>query len=323
MNLLKITHQIIKIYIKLFPSQKDNNQINRNIDNYLQGCDIDKSFATKHQIYNKFHITLTYLYSLLPNSLRVKFISKYVFFKSNTVLDTLIQNKKPVIIVLPHKGYHVFTAFALQRYFVQNGSKFHSFFDSESKNKFNKIFIEIFNSDPCRIQVLHNNTRDLVKSIKILKSGGIVSMFPDVFDFKGSFITTKLFGEVYSAMTGTAFLTLKSQATIIPVDCTYRDGRIEVEALLPITLDMVSDAPEDIQLRRTTDQIFQGLQDIIQRNPYEWQYLAQVHQFSHGRYDPHDMSLLISRLNNLSFSNKEWSNISQSIYQEFQKQHSS
>lgn len=319
MNLLNFLHKSINFYYSIFQSTKENSQINRNIENYLKGCHTDENCALNFKIYTKMHITLTVFYNLLPSSLRIKFILKYVKFKSNSHLDELIKNKKPILIVLPHKGYHIFTAFALQYHFLKNGSMFHSFFDSESKNIFNKIFIDIFKSDPCKIQILHNNTRDLVKSIKILKSGGIVSMFPDVFDFKGAFITTKLFGEVYSAMTGTAFLALKSQATIVPVDCTYSNGKILVEALPPCPFEVTTDVPEDIHLRLLTDHIFRSLQRIIQRNPYEWQYLAQVHQFSHGRYDPADDSLLISRLNNLSFANKEWSTMSQKIYQELQK----
>jgi lauroyl/myristoyl acyltransferase len=318
MNLLKIIEWMAAVASWLPSSTSFRLATLQNIEKYFDYRTDQNDLFRRHKIYNNFHIWLTYLYGLLSDRHRKSFISKYVQFLPTKELDELLAAKKPIIIILPHKGYHIFTAFALQYYFKANKASFHSFFDSESKNKFNRIFIKIFNSDPCPIPMLHNNTRDLVKAIRILKSGGIVSMFPDVFDFKGAFITTKLFGEVYSAMTGTAYLALKSNATIVPVDSSYRNGKICISILPALDLSNCQKGTEALQLRQLTDATFQSLQSIIEKNPAEWQYLALMHQFSHGSYAASDLTSQRNRLNMLSLSNKEWGKVAQRIYQDLQ-----
>ena len=97
---------------------------------------------------------------------------------------------------------------------------------------------------------LFNDSRGLVRAIKCLKKKQILTMMPDVFDLSGQSISIPFFGHFTTAMAGTAFLALKTNALIMQAYCVP-DNHGGVKCILhkPFQFPKSNDAEKDVAIK--------------------------------------------------------------------------
>lgn len=210
-----------------------------------------------------------------------KFLRSKVGVDGVENLKQAMSSGRPVMVISPHYGSHYLTGLKLHQLYLDgqmNQPNF--FFDSAEKNERNRVFIRIFKEFDPEISILHNTPKDLVNAIRKLKAGGVVTMFPDVFDVRGSYSIVPFFNHWCSAMKGAAFMALRAEALVLPVHIARNANGFKV--VFGTVFDSECTAEGELAEYETTKKMFQALERIIADDPAPWAYWRDVHKYLHG-----------------------------------------
>ena len=180
----------------------------------------------------------------------------------------------PVIFVTPHYG--PFAMGCLKAVLDMGEEKtINAFYDPPEKNPTTAIYKDVLSSLGDNFNPIFNDKRGLVRAIKCLKNKEIVTMMPDVFDLSGQSISVPFFGHFTTAMAGTAFLALKTNALVMQAYCvpTKSNG---VHCILekPFQYQTTNDFGQDVY--HLTSKLFASIEQQINVAPEHWIYLRQL-----------------------------------------------
>jgi lauroyl/myristoyl acyltransferase len=137
-----------------------------------------------------------------------------------THLDHLFQDPRGLVLGIPHFGNYILAIVSL---FARYGRDrdIGVFYAPPETNKGNAVFDFIytlcFQSDPAsRTRILHANRAGLAEAIKLLKSGGVLLMLPDVCLNPDDAYLVPFLGRTFDAMLGSSSLARRTNARLVP-----------------------------------------------------------------------------------------------------------
>jgi lauroyl/myristoyl acyltransferase len=207
---------------------------------------------------------------LEPSKLRA-FCESSVTWRNAEPLDAALAGEKPVIAFTPH--YNHFAIATLSMILRAHGKKSVSmFFNPPEKNPYARRMRRLIDVLGVESQPLYNDRAGLLKAFRALHKGGCIGIMPDVFEQEPGTIFVPFLGRFAYAMTGTAFLALKYDATVIPLYCHRAGrGRFEIRVDEPLELRRGADLEESLWL--TTAAIFENMETHLGEAPEHWMYL--------------------------------------------------
>lgn len=180
----------------------------------------------------------------------------------------------PVIFVTPHYG--PFTIGCLKAVLDMGEEKtINAFYDPPEKNPTTAIYKDVLSSLGENFNPIFNDSRGLVRALKRLKNNEILTMMPDVFDLSGQSISIPFLGHFTTAMGGTAFLALKTNALIMQAYCVpTKDGGVHCILDKPFQHQATNDFDQDVF--DLTSKLFESIEHQINIAPEHWIYLRQL-----------------------------------------------
>jgi lauroyl/myristoyl acyltransferase len=214
-----------------------------------------------------------------------------------TVMKKWMEAGTGVIFATPHYG--PFLAGALL--FASLGSEAnptHVFYDPVDANPENKRFDDLFKRFKGRLNILHNEPRDLVIASRALKKKQCISIMFDVVQRAADCMLVPLLGRLYPAMGGAAFLSLQSGAPIVP-SYVIPDDRRKARIVFgePIIPETFSGRERENAIYDMTRALFRDFERQLVNAPWHWIYWNNLSRTS--RFDESTLRDRSSLLNEI------------------------
>jgi KDO2-lipid IV(A) lauroyltransferase len=224
--------------------------------------------AYAHQRYT-YHCEQTQLDFMTPPQLAA-YCRERVTIRGEDNLADALRRPEPILGFTPHYGnFAITTLHIAQR--VSRERSVSMFFNPPEKNAYAPRMKRLIENLDVNAQPLYNDRSGLLKAFRALHKGGFVGIMPDVYDYEAGTIFVPFFGRLAFAMTGTAFLALKYDATVLPMYChRIARGRFELVIDPPITLHRSGQMEEDIYW--TTAAVFRNVEAHLRERPEQWMY---------------------------------------------------
>lgn len=134
--------------------------------------------------------------------------------------EALIQSQTGVLVAIPHHAHYILTMTALAAR-IGHHRKVKVFYASPKANKGNAVFdqlhVLLFSDPAAGVEVIHNTRQGLIQAIRGLKDGEIVFIMPDAFENVTATMMLPFCGALIDVMLGTAILSRKTGAWILPL----------------------------------------------------------------------------------------------------------
>ncbi len=206
----------------------------------------------------------------VPPAQLADFVRRKAAWKGVEHLEAALAGDKPVVVYAPHYGNFAITCLLL----VLDSSPHKNvsiFFNPPEKNPYAPRMRRLIENLGCGAQALHNDRGGLMKAFRALHKGGLVGIMPDVFDYEAGTIFVPFFGRFAFAMTGTAFLARKYDATLLPL-YAHRLGGGKFEIRIDAPVDVVKTDDLDHDVWHTTAAVFRNIEEQLRREPEHWMY---------------------------------------------------
>lgn len=206
----------------------------------------------------------------LPPTELADFVRRHAKFRGLENLQAALDSPKPVVVFAPHYGNFAMACLLLVLESAPKKSV-SIFFNPPEKNPYAPRMRRLIENLGCGAQALHNDRGGLLKAFRALHKGGLIGIMPDVFDYEAGTIFVPFFGRFAFAMTGTAFLARKYDATLLPL-YAHRTGNGGFEILIdaPVEIERTDDLDHDVW--HTTAVVFRNIEDHLRRAPEHWMY---------------------------------------------------
>ncbi len=179
----------------------------------------------------------------------------------------------PLLVVTPHYG--PFTLGLLRLCADLAGHReVHAFYDPPEKNPGTANVGAIMARCCDNFRPVFNDRRGVVRALKVLRAGGVMTIMPDVYQVNGQCLAVPFLSHLSYAMTGTAFLALKSSALLLHVYVQPVAGGVCIRADKPYAMPVSGNDEDDIY--RQTCRTFESLERQLLRDPSYWDYLPQL-----------------------------------------------
>lgn len=178
---------------------------------------------------------------------------------------------RAVILVTPHFGDFMLGALRVATSHPKNGV--HFFYNPPERNAYAGTSNRLLDRPENHCHKIYNNLHGIKTALKVLRERGTLCMMPDLISVTTSCLYVPFFGRFFTAMSGIAFLALRSNAAIIPCYCySEGGGRHVLEFHPPLEIaDAVEKTTED-QTYELTVKIFQEIERKIALWPEQWRY---------------------------------------------------
>jgi len=207
------------------------------------------------------------------------FVRRHATFSGLENLEAALNGPKPVVVFAPHYGNFAMACLLLV---LQSAPKksVSIFFNPPEKNPYAPRMRRLIENLDCGAQALHNDKGGLLKAFRALHKGGLIGIMPDVFDYEAGSILVPFFGRFAFAMTGTAFLARKYEATLLPLYAKrVSTGKFEIVIEPPVEIVRTDDLDHDVW--HTTAAVFRNMEEHLRGDPAHWMYwetfLARVY----------------------------------------------
>lgn len=238
---------------------------------YLQ-LDEESASRTARSYSDAFYLSGLHTWYLVNSDERA--ISTYLdervtLVGSENLLTATVQG--PVIAFTGHFGLPVAGVLALSAV-LRERCRVNTFFAPPDENPATAGFRETFERSRLNIRPLPVGPRGTIQALRALRDGELLTMQPDVFDNRtGSAAVVPFLNGLTFAMTGTAYLAIRSGATLLPVHTTLEPGgRLVVNIGKPISYVQTGDSEE--HLIRLTELLFAELERAVRARPEQWVY---------------------------------------------------
>ena len=181
------------------------------------------------------------------------------------------RDRRPVILVTPHYGNYMLGALRVAADYAAQGVYF--FYNPPERNAYAETSNRLLERPASNCHKIYNNAHGLKTALKVLRRGGTLCMMPDLISVTASAIYVPFFGRFFTAMSGIAFLALRTNALVIPCySYTGRGGRplLEFRPPLPVPADART-SPGDLSYMITA-LLFKELERQITDHPAHWRY---------------------------------------------------
>jgi len=187
-------------------------------------------------------------------------------------LEGVSQAGRPVILVTPHFGNFMLGALRVAADFSKNGVYF--FYNPPERNNYAERSNRLLDRPANHCHKIYNNLHGIKTALKVLREQGTLCMMPDLISVTTSSLYVPFFGRFFTAMSGIAFLALRSNAAVIPCYCYSEDGggRHILEFCPPIESADLPGKSGDDRTYEITARLFQELERKIAFWPEHWRY---------------------------------------------------
>lgn len=206
----------------------------------------------------------------MPPAELAGFVRRSATFAGLEHLEAALASPRPVVVYAPHYGNFAMACLLLV---LQSAPKksVSIFFNPPEKNPYAPRMRRLIENLGCGAQALHNDRGGLLKAFRALHKGGLIGIMPDVFDYEAGTIFVPFFGRFAFAMTGTAFLARKYDATLLPLYANrLGTGRFEISIDPPVEITRTDDLDHDVW--HTTAAVFRNIEEHLRREPEHWMY---------------------------------------------------
>lgn len=219
--------------------------------------------------------------SALPQAALASYVERHVDVAGQEHLDAVKASDAPVVFVTPHYGSFPLACLKLIQEIGQIKT-INAFYNPPSKNRTSEGFEELFQRLGYGFKALFNDDTAVLKALRVLRRGEVLTMMPDVFDVSGHVLYVPFFGRLVPAMAGTALFALKSRATVIVCYSCPGDGlRNTLKLSRPIEFERTGKLDTDIAV--LTRAIFRDMEAQIREQPEHWIYLQGIGSLLQGR----------------------------------------
>jgi hypothetical protein len=157
------------------------------------------------------------------------------------------------------------------------GNPSHVFYDPADVVPENQRFDELFKRFSGRLNVLHNEPRDLVKAARALRNRQCISIMFDVVQRATDSMFVPFCGRLYPAMGGAAFLSLQSGAPLVPSYVAPDEGgKARVVFGTPILPQDFTSADREQNVYDMTRALFRDFERQLRAAPWHWIYWENV-----------------------------------------------
>lgn len=186
-------------------------------------------------------------------------------------IEQAYRERRPVILVTPHYGNFMLGALRVAADFAATGV--HFFYNPPERNAYAGTSNRLLEHPDSNCHKIYNNPHGLKTALKVLKGGGTLCMMPDLISVTASAIYVPFFGRFFTAMSGIAFLALRTNAVIIPSYCyTGAGARPILEFRPPLAIPADARSTSDDHVYALTALLFRELERQIAAHPAHWRY---------------------------------------------------
>ena len=186
-------------------------------------------------------------------------------------IEQAYREGRPVILVTPHYGNFMLGALRVAADYAKNGVYF--FYNPPERNSYAEKSNKLLERPASNCHKIYNNSHGLKTALKVLKAQGTLCMMPDLISVTASALYVPFFGRFFTAMSGIAFLALRSNAVVIPAYCyAAENGRQVLEFRPPLALTERTKQSDDDRVYELTCLLFSELERQITRRPEHWRY---------------------------------------------------
>lgn len=186
-------------------------------------------------------------------------------------IEKAYQEGRAVILVTPHYGNFMLGALRVAADYAKNGVYF--FYNPPDRNTYAEKSNQLLERPANNCHKIYNNSYGIKTALKVLKARGTLCMMPDLVSDLAAAIYVPFFGRFFTAMSGIAFLALRSNAVIIPVYCCSRKaGDSVLEFRAPLTLAGTAEQSDADRVYELTCLLFSELEREITLHPAHWRY---------------------------------------------------
>ena len=186
-------------------------------------------------------------------------------------LEQAYRDRRPVVLVTPHYGNYMLGALRVAADFSDQGV--HFFYNPPERNAYAETSNRLLDRPASNCHKIYNNAHGLKTALKVLRGGGTLCLMPDLISVTASALYVPFFGRFFTAMSGLAFLALRTDALVIPCySYTVQAGRplLEFRAPLPIPDDVRASFGD--RCYSLTASLFRELERQIRAHPAHWRY---------------------------------------------------
>jgi KDO2-lipid IV(A) lauroyltransferase len=186
-------------------------------------------------------------------------------------LERARREGRPMILVTPHFGNFMLGALRVAADHSKNGVYF--FYNPPERNTYAETSNRLLDRPANHCHKIYNNLHGIKTALKVLREQGTLCMMPDLISVTTSSLYVPFFGRFFTAMSGIAFLALRSNAAVIPCYCYSASGSRHVLEFRPPIAG--AEAPSKTAEDRTyeiTAKLFQEMERQIALRPDHWRY---------------------------------------------------
>ncbi len=186
-------------------------------------------------------------------------------------IEQAYREGRSVILVTPHYGNFMLGALRVAADYAKNGVYF--FYNPPERNSYAEKSNKLLEHPANNCHKIYNNSHGIKTALKVLKAQGTLCMMPDLISLTASALYVPFFGRFFTAMSGIAFLALRTNAVVIPAYCyTLESGRQVLEFRPPLTLTASPEQCDDERVYELTCLLFNELERQITLRPDHWRY---------------------------------------------------
>lgn len=198
-------------------------------------------------------------------------------------LSHMIDQPGGVLIAVPHHGHYIFSIIHLAEH-IRRHRHVYVFYGQPSTHPGNEVFdslSEVIWAADHNVEVIHDTRKGMVKAIRGLKDGGAVIIMPDVFKREESTWVIPFCGRPLNVMLGTAALSRKTGAWILPAVAAQHGRGMGFKTWLGERIDPAlhdEDPSPGVTCARdyrVTRELFGQYEAVMSRELLYWQFVRQ------------------------------------------------
>lgn len=207
----------------------------------------------------------------LLNGPRLQAALARIEIRGGSHIEQACRDRRPVILVTPHYGNYMLGALRVAADYAAHGVYF--FYNPPERNAYAETSNRLLERPASNCHKIYNNTHGLKTALKVLRGGGTLCMMPDLISVTASALYVPFFGRFFTAMSGIAFLALRTNALVIPCySYTGREGRPLLEFRPPLPVPAADRSNPGDRSYTLTALLFKELERQITAHPAHWRY---------------------------------------------------
>lgn len=204
-----------------------------------------------------------------------------------TQLDSVLDSQRGSVIALPHYGHYIPSVIGIANHLsrYRDVAVFYADPGAHHGNAvFDGLHVAVFGNRNRRASVFHANREGLARALRFLNEGGVLLMFPDVYENLEESFSIPFLDRSLNVMLGSATLARRAQGYLIPALAVSPGGlRFATHFGEPVHAATDSRTSESDSLRtqalmrdyEATSSLFQWYERRMKGRLVCWQYIRE------------------------------------------------